>query len=242
MRIQSLHAYVRDNLIRLTGNYCSVCGCRIESATTSWCSACLKLIDEKPRCLRCGIEQERTVEICGQCVTYAVAWDQMYCVSNYQTPLSDYVKKVKYARQFWHVMLLARLLSERIKQPAPILLSVPTHWRRLCWRGFNQSDYLAYYLAPHIGARYLSNALIRTRHTKMQMALSRHNRLRNLKQAFIVNPKLIKYIQDAERVAIVDDVVTSGATVTEICRVLRRHGVKRIEVYCVCRAGLADLG
>lgn len=70
----------------------------------------------------------------------------------------------------------------------------------------------------------------------MQMELDRSKRLKNLDSAFQINPARMAELQKYRRVALVDDVVTTGSTVGEICKLLRQIGVEEIEVYCLCRA------
>lgn len=235
MITQTLHRKARQLIIQLIGNRCDLCNEKLSSQSV-WCEDCLLLIPNKSRCKRCGAPQVNAESHCGECISHPVLWDRLYCVSDYEAPISDYVKRIKYTRQFWHSRVLAQLLSEKIIDPAPLLLSVPTHWRRLVWRGFNQSHYLAYYLSQGLDIHYLPDVLIRTRHTKMQMELDRSKRLKNLNNAFQINPARLAEMQRYHRVAIVDDVVTTGATVGEICKLLRQIGVEEIEVYCLCRA------
>ncbi|CAM2874093.1 ComF family protein [Vibrio rarus] len=171
-------------------------------------------------------------------------WDQLFCVGEYQVPLSRYIQGLKYRRQVWHAPELATLLAGEITTPAPILLSIPLHWRRQLWRGFNQSDYLARNLLQvwdnaHGGGRairYLAKAVKRTKVTRNQMGLNRRQRLLNLKQAFELTEKHLPSLQNQPHVAIIDDVVTTGSTVSEICKLLRKQGVQRIDIYCICRA------
>lgn len=224
-------------LISLLGNRCDLCEAKLSLENTSiWCKDCLELIPEEMRCVCCGAPQVNAESRCGECISHPVSWDRLVCISDYLPPISDYVKRIKYRRQFWYAQILANLLAERVKDPAPLLLSVPTHWKRLCWRGFNQSHYLGRYLSQRLGVKYLQDALCRTRHTKMQMELSRRKRLKNLDNAFEINPAYLLELKRYQRIAIVDDVVTTGATIGEICKLLRSIGVEEIEVYCVCRA------
>ncbi|OBT10219.1 hypothetical protein A9264_04020 [Vibrio sp. UCD-FRSSP16_10] len=151
---------------------------------------------------------------------------------------------LKYHRQVWHARELATLLSRDITSPAPILLSIPLHWRRQLQRGFNQSDYLARYLTQQLAAKsplqpaiqYLPNAVKRTKMTRNQMGLNRRQRLMNLKSAFQLSSKMKEKIKNQPHIALLDDVVTTGSTVSEICLLLRKQGVQRIDVYCICRA------
>ncbi|WP_459680092.1 ComF family protein [Vibrio comitans] len=185
---------------------------------------------------------EMPVDRCGGCVTFPPPWDKLYCIGEYNEPLSRYVQGLKYRRQIWHTRELASLLAERIESPASLLLPVPLHWRRQCTRGFNQSDYLANALSQSLKERsgvespVLPKAIKRVKVTKTQMGLNRRQRLVNLKHAFSLSPDYLASIQNYSHIAVVDDVVTTGSTVAEVCMLLRKQGVKRIDVYCICRA------
>ncbi|MFC0061448.1 ComF family protein [Vibrio inusitatus] len=207
-----------------------------------WCPECIDLLKPVCRCATCGTMMEMPVERCGGCVSNPPLWDGLYCIGEYNEPLSWYVQGLKYRRQVWHARELASLLAERLESPAPLLLPIPLHWRRQCARGFNQSDYLANYLSQSLKERtgvesqVLSKAIRRVKVTKTQMGLNRRQRLVNLKHAFSLSPDYLASIQNHSHIALVDDVVTTGSTVAEVCLLLKNQGVKRIDVYCICRA------
>ncbi len=194
------------------------------------------------RCETCGTLMEMPVERCGGCVSSPPLWDKLYGIGEYSEPLSRYVQGLKYRRQMWHARELASLLAQRIESPASLLLPIPLHWKRQCARGFNQSDYLADYLSQSLRQRtgvelqVLSKAIKRIKVTKTQTGLNRRQRLINLKHAFALSPDYLASIQNHSHIALVDDVVTTGSTVAEVCLLLREQGVKQIDVYCICRA------
>lgn len=198
------------------------------------------MFDPQPRCVMCGSGLTKIQAHCGLCLSNPVLWDRLYCVGEYKVPLSKYVQKIKYNRQFWHARELTSILVTRIEEPAPILLSIPLHWRRRLFRGFNQSDYLARYLVSSLktteSVTYWGGALKRVKITRNQMGLTRKQRLVNLKGAFMINRDYIAKLKDKPHIAVIDDVVTTGSTVSEICLQLRKIGVQRIDIYCICRA------
>jgi ComF family protein len=141
---------------------------------------------------------------------------------------------LKYHRQLPVARLLGRLMTEHISNTSIVmpqaLVPVPLHVSRLRQRGFNQSIELFLPVARAMGIPLLREVVIRHRATSSQVGLSRSQRRRNLRGAFVVRESL------PEHVAIVDDVVTTGTTVNELARVLRRAGVERIDVWSVARA------
>ncbi|WP_235868507.1 ComF family protein [Vibrio ezurae] len=212
-----------------------------------WCDTCHDKLTPITRCEMCGVHTATAMRRCGQCITCPPTWDKLFCVTEYQAPLSGFIHKLKYRRQVWHAKELGSLLARQINDPAPILLSVPLHWRRQLWRGFNQSDYLAGYLQQQFYAygkshvTYLPKALSRVKVTRNQMGLNRRQRLTNLRKAFLLSPNAVSLLQNQPHVALIDDVVTTGSTVSEICLLLKEHGVQRIDIYCICRASPVTL-
>lgn len=104
------------------------------------------------------------------------------------------------------------------------------HWQRRITRGFNHSAVLAHALAKQCDVECWPQALERVRATRQQQGLNRQARLSNLSQAFAVTTPL------PARVALVDDVVTTGATINKLCALLRAQGVEHIEVYALLRS------
>ncbi|NGN99154.1 ComF family protein [Grimontia sp. S25] len=169
------------------------------------------------------------MESCGRCLKKPPPWDSLVCVGAYSFPYDKLLHRFKYQGHYWLAPALAKLLATEIESPAPLLLPVPMHWKRRLWRGFNHSSVLAAELARQLKVQSEPNVLKRIRATRQQQGLDRQSRLSNLKQAFSIEGKLPPHI------ALVDDVVTTGATVAQLCRLLRQHGVERIDVYCLCR-------
>ncbi|MCG9554202.1 ComF family protein [Vibrio sp. Isolate31] len=140
---------------------------------------------------------------------------------------------MKYADKFWFARDLSKLLASRIKHPAPLITSVPLHWRRYAHRGFNQSQLLANYAAQELGVK--NEVLFRRVHsTASQQGLNKSARLHNLKNAFALRKHNFQGAVPSH-VAIIDDVVTTGSTVYQLCLLLLEVGVKRIDIYCICR-------
>ncbi len=211
--------------------HCEVCQLEVgESAGFSWlCEHCQRYISEIPRCYCCGLPMETQVEVCGKCLAEPPVWQRVYCVGGYQQPISGYVHRLKYERQFWQGAKLASLLAPRVKQPAELLTSVPLHWKRQWYRGFNQSELIGLSLAKSLNRPY-QNLFKRTRATPPQQGKDRAQRMRNLHDAFrLIQPINVKHV------AIVDDVLTTGSTVQHLCKLLLEAGVETVDIYCICR-------
>ncbi|MFZ5891730.1 MAG: ComF family protein [Myxococcota bacterium] len=151
----------------------------------------------------------------------------------YAGPLAAGIRRFKYVPQPDLAARLAALLTapaERMRLPKSTLwVPVPLHYARLVERGFNQSALLARALARTTGTRFEANLLKRTRETTQQAQLERAERLLNTQDAFEVRGRT-----DAE-VVLIDDVVTSGATVTSCIFALAQKGVKVRAVFTLAR-------
>lgn len=218
-------------------SHCDHCRLAMPPSETIWCQRCIDLIPTPPRCQQCGLQTEHDTEVCGECLTHPPQWDRLCCVSDYIDPLREYVGKLKYAQQFWLAQDLGVLLSKHIAEPAPLIIPVPLHWKRLWWRSYNQSDHLGWTLERELNdkkhlTRCDTKIIKRIKATRPQQGLSRSFRQTNLLGAF----KVMKPIKE-KHVAIVDDVVTTGATINLLCVELRKAGVERIDVYTICRTG-----
>lgn len=108
-----------------------------------------------------------------------------------------------------------------------ILVPIPLHAKKIRKRGYNQSMLLALSLGKRLEIPVM-NCLLRTKETKTQVGFSKEERLKNIKGAFSLNPKCITEIGKYEQVFLVDDVVTSGATLKEAASVLKKAGVKSV--------------
>lgn len=130
-----------------------------------------------------------------------------------------------------HTALCAAVEASVAPKPQAIL-PVPIHPQRLAERGFNQAVELARPLARALHIPLILHAVVRLRATQPQVGLKAEARAANLRGAFAVRPG----VELPEHIAVVDDVLTSGATVGELARLLHQHGVRRVEVWCALRA------
>lgn len=209
-----------------------------------WCKSCFIQLQNNQQilCPQCGLPSSYAQKPCGQCLKMPPPWDNLYCLSDYQEPLKSYIHQFKHQGQFWLAHNFAALLAPKINHPAPMLIPVPLHWHRLVTRGFNQSDYLAqamaqYWSEYHHQSVNVSNQLvIRKKPTMSQKDLNLKQRQINTKGAFNLNQSL--HYQHCPHVALVDDVVTTGSTLTPLCQLLRQQGVQKIDVYCLARTQL----
>ena len=124
--------------------------------------------------------------------------------------------------------------GEELLAEAALIVPVPLHRRRLFMRRYNQSALLAARLARRARATLAVDLLVRRRHTRLQGQLSADARRRNVQGAFEIRRKR-KAMLDGKRVLLIDDVLTTGATVDECARVLRRGGATAVDVLTLAR-------
>ncbi|MDC0610020.1 ComF family protein [Vibrio sp.] len=175
-------------------------------------------------------------DVCAQCLLTPPNWHKLYCLGDYQYPLNQYIHRIKHKSEFHLVQPLAELFCHRhpTLEPPELFTFVPLHWRRFLLRGFNQSEQIAAYFA-HRYDRPIESIFRKTRHTQPQQQLTKQARKMNLKASF----KLIKPLK-SPHIAIVDDVVTTGSTMSLLCEILLEYGVKRIDIYCICRTSAGN--
>lgn len=188
-------------------------------------------------CARCAMPMETEAAICAACLQAPPLFAGALCAFRYETPIADLLNRYKHAGKLanghWLAHSLARHIREREQQGLLTLpdciLPVSLHWRRLRQRGFDQGLEIARVLARQLRLP-LSHALSRQRDTASQQHLSREQRQTNLHRAFVLQ-KPLPY----QRVALVDDVLTTGSTATEIARILQAAGVNEVQVWAIAR-------
>ena len=141
-----------------------------------------------------------------------------------------YQRRLSYAQPL--IQSLLHELRERDETLPQALIPVPIHAKRLRERGFNQALELTRPLGAALGVRVWPGAVRRVRETRPQNQLAEDERVANVRGVFALHDGL----ELPEHVAIVDDVLTTGATARELARVFAKHGCKQVDVWCACRA------
>ncbi len=215
------------------------------AATHRELDLCLDCERDLPRtrdpCPRCGLPRTGSPEapVCGHCLRQPLEFQHCVSLFHYQAPVSRLIAAFKYRRRMLWGRVMGELLAREIRtryrrRPLPqAVLPVPLHWRRLEGRGFNQARALSTLLAKELELPHLGAACRRVRATATQTRLSAPARRRNLAGAF----RLHNRQGLPARVALVDDVVTTGTTVNELSRLLQKSGsVAEVHVWCLARA------
>jgi ComF family protein len=152
------------------------------------------------------------------------------------------IQGYKFSQQLRLLPCLSDCLIQQIQsvkknkyQLPDALIAVPLHPYRLRQRGFNQSLLLANRVAKHFNIPVLKHLVIRAKNTGEQAALNRKQRLSNITNAFEIHPSNLKDLSKYNKVAIIDDVITSGSTCNELARLLKRSGIAYIDIWCVAK-------
>ncbi|MDT8282388.1 MAG: ComF family protein [Gammaproteobacteria bacterium] len=165
-------------------------------------------------------------------------FDYAYSLFRYEDDITRLVhqlkfsEKITYARSIGEMLLSAFSSDDYFKAEMPdCLLPVPLHPSRLKQRGFNQSIEIARVMAKRLNIPLEYDAVIRQRSTAAQTGLNAKQRQKNIRGAFSIKKEM-----EHKHVLIIDDVITTGSTVNELARVLKKQGVQRVGVLSVARA------
>lgn len=204
------------------------------------CNACVaRFAQPASRCQRCALRVPAGVSVCGACLQHPPAFDACLAAVDYAYPWAGALADFKFrAAPGWASMLATLLRSTPWVEPAieaaDRVLPVPLSAERLRERGFNQSALLAQRLA---GTRADVHSLLRLHATEAQSGLPRAQRLRNLRGAFAIEPSRAAALR-GQRVVLLDDVMTTGATVHAATLALREAGVAHVTVVVLARTAL----
>ena len=196
------------------------------------CITALKRIDNP--CTLCGLETNSNETLCAACLFDPPRWQNLVAPLKYQGLTRDLLLQLKYGESL-HLAnsLVTRFIDSYARvDPAPeVLLPVPLHRQRLLERGYNQAFEIARILSQALDIPVDTRALRRIRNTASQSGLSAHLRENNILRAFVYQP-----IRPYSRVAVVDDIITTGSTAGEITKTLHRAGCPHVEIWGLGRA------
>ena len=238
----SVKQFIRALLDVILPPLCHVCRSFIPNAgTIHICPACREKLPQvsSPHCPVCGIPFTGTGEDhrCGACLTNPPHFDTARAAFLYEGAIRDLIHSFKY-KQHTHLrrplaFLTLEMARELVSDLAPnIIIPVPLHRSRLRQRGFNQAVLLGRTLSQQLNLPLLPDTLIRTRPTEPQINLSATERMVNVKGAFSVNrPGLIA----GKRILLLDDVMTTGSTMNECAKELKKAGADVVIAATIAR-------
>jgi ComF family protein len=214
---------------------CLLCGASGERGL-DLCGACERHL---PRigtaCERCGDAlPDGAPSPCGRCLQQPPPFDSCRAAFRYEEPIRHLIHGLKFSHRHAFARLLGELAAAHFRTHAEmpeLIVPVPLHPSRYRERGFNQSLEIARHLSRNLNIPLEFRACKRSRTTRPHAELSAEERRKNIRGAFRLEREI-----KARHVAILDDVVTTGATAGELARTLRKAGIQRIDVWAVARA------
>jgi len=215
--------------------------CLMCAASTSELSLCERCIDSlnlapSPSCPQCGLTTQG--EHCGQCLKSTPAYDTTKALFSYTFPTSAILQHYKYNNALFLSQTFGALFSEQIAtnnqyKEIDLIIAMPLHADRIKERGFNQSLEIAKTMAKQLSIPLDKTSCMRIKNTAPQASLPLKARLKNMRGAFQINMRdNIK----GKRIAIVDDVMTTGASLNELAKILKKAGATHVECWVVARA------
>lgn len=187
--------------------------------------------------MRCALPLPEDIEnpvLCGRCIRKSPEFDYAFSPFRYEEAVIGLVHQLKFGDKIGHAKSLGELLWQKLRETGEqpdCLLPVSLHSARMRERGFNQSIEISRVIARKSAIPIEYDAVIRHRRTSAQTGLNARQRKKNIRGAFTVVRKL-----DYRHVLIIDDVMTTGATVNELASLLKKNGVERVGVLCIARA------
>lgn len=218
--------------------------CENPARATALCPGCLHDLPwNQHSCQSCALPLAADQSHCSACLQQPPRQALTLAPLRYEFPVDHLVAGLKYHGHLAHAPLLGELLRQHLEKrghPTPdLLLPVPLHAKRLAERGYNQALEIARPLARHFRLPLETRLLERHKATLPQMQLDAQARARNPHGAFALNARRLQELRAEtgrlERIAVIDDVMTTGATLAEITGLLQRAGIPHVELWVAAR-------
>lgn len=233
---QYIDAVFFSRLLQHVPSQCAVCHGWGQQAVCDTCVA--RFTNTAARCRCCALQVPASIEICGECAVHPPAFDAAIAAADYSHPWSMLIARFKFRDGIELGSALAeRLVRAREAFDAPLpdlVLPTPLSEQRLRERGFNQAWELARVMARRMTIKVDAQLLLRVKDAPHQLSLPLARRAGNVRGVFAVEP-LRRAELRGRSVAVVDDVMTTGATAQEMAQVLKQAGASRVEIWALAR-------
>ena len=203
------------------------------------CENDLPIIEKS--CARCGIPLILDEKVCGKCLKDPSFIDYTFSLYVYESPIDHLITELKFKQRLPFASVLGHLMEKAVrKRMDPIgypdvILPVPLHVERLKKRGFNQALEISRPVSNGLSISIDHRLVRRVKNTQAQTELLADQRKKNIKGCFQVSA-----MPAYKHVVLIDDVVTTGSTTSELARVLKNSGVERVGVWSVARARIKE--
>lgn len=215
---------------------CFACGREILKGSNFLCDKCNSKIvhlEEKNACRKCGAPLNGDTKICDDCKFLKFNFDEARACVEYEGKSKDMILGIKYSRKIYLAKYFAKLMYEKLSKWGVLvdfIVPVPLSDKRFKQRGYNQSEVIANELSLLSGIPVNTKIIKRVDGGKIQQGLSRKERIENMKGAFVLEDKSSLI---GKNILILDDVFTTGATVNELSRMLKKLNPDKIFVLTV---------
>lgn len=225
---------IAPTLRRWFAHRCAVCGIAPGAPVCTGCAADFFPADAV-RCAQCALRLARAGDavVCGRCLRETPRYDATFALADYAPPVDGMVIALKFGHRLELARVFGELLADRMGERLPraaLLAPVPLAFERHAERGFNQAREIARIVARRLALPFAADALARVKHGVPQERLTLAARRRNVRGAFAARADV-----RGRTVVVVDDVMTSGATLDEVAAVLKRAGAARVLNLVVAR-------
>lgn len=214
---------------------CPECEGRTDNLSVSpICKSCWSGITQPqgPRCRVCSLPLGSIyAEVCGECIKDRPAFEHAVSYSTYTGTLREAVHQLKFKGVRRLAGPLGRLLAQTDLPEADVMLPVPLDTQKLRERGFNQSLLLALAISRETNIPVRTGLLMKIKKTPTQVGLRGRERRANLKRAFGVSEKL-----SGEKILLIDDVMTTGATARQCAKTLLKAGASKVSIATIARS------
>lgn len=243
---------------QLLGNYCAtfagwllpyscvICSAETQESKMDLCQQCqTELPWISNACSQCAnpLPHKTHSNYCGRCLRQPPPFDCTIALFHYQDPVSHLISNLKFHNKLIYADIFGKLVTQKLakhyqgKNKPELIIPVPLHRKRLIERGYNQALELSRPIAKHLKIPIDYKSTQRIRATQPQSSISANKRKDNIKNAFGITPHAApsSHAIKAKHILVVDDVITTGETTREFCRILRKSGVEHIDLCAVAR-------
>lgn len=203
----------------------------VEGGDLGICDGCHKDLPwhSAPQCPQCGLLSNGLV--CGSCLNTPPEFDATHSLFTYDFPLDAMMQRYKYGNMLNLGHIFGKMLSKKVDLAnIDLIIPMPMHPTRLKERGFNQSLEIAKVLSKNCPQKLDFTSAQRQKYTPPQASLPLKERVKNIKGVFKISADL-----NGKRIAIVDDVMTTGASLNELAKTLKQAGAAHLECWVVAR-------
>lgn len=232
------NCYLCDEKIKGQRYFCNNCYLDLPKLTSKCSNCCLPLPLET-------LDSFSSDLLCGECISNPPSFSQTFCAYNYDFPINQIIRRIKYSKQRYWIKPLALSLLKEIKIASlhsnhfnwpDILIPIPMHKSKTKIREFNQADLIAQFLSKELAIPLAKKIILKTKTTETQAQLNKKERMKNLEGSLSISTKISKNgFLKGKHLALVDDVMTTKATCELASKLLLESGAKQVDVWCLAR-------